>query len=467
MASRRTKALPFLLLAAAAAVLVLVAVWHFHQQKKPISITVSSGGQTGLRARMVQSLAANGQDHGLSITKVNILAVDETIGQLESRSVTFATLVGGFDLSGHPDLRQVAALNLEYLQLAVKEELYDAVSSNLQSLKGKRVQLGMTASGLAPALATELLTLAGLKVPTEQEPGDFLLVPPVPVARLVEVRRREHLPDALFLVSALPAQNLQHLVVEQRFRLVALPFARLFHLAALKDAGAVSSATPGDPLLKERIVDTVIPRAAYQLAPPVPPTDLATVGVRVLIVTHRDTDLVAVERLLEAIYSSRFVRLFNPPLTPSVEENVQELPWHDGAIRYARRGQPLITPALVSNLANTIQIAIPALTAVLCLWQWARQRARTQQEKRLESYLLQMLKLEGEAFALGPNLSPDEVLVAQKLQQELGRLKSEAILLYCKGGLSSPAHLTQLILQVNDVRSYLSQLLLRAASPAS
>jgi hypothetical protein len=264
------------------------------------------------------------------------------------------------------------------------------------------------------------------------------------------------------MVSALPARIVQYLVTEQRFRVIALPFAQLLHLAALQDARPAPSPTTGDPLLKERIVDTVIPRAAYQLAPPVPPTDLPTLGVRVLVLTHRDTDPVAVERFLEAVYASRFVRLFNPPLTHSIDENVQELPWHGGAISYARRDQPLITSDLVSYLANGIQIAIPALTAVLCLWQWARQRTRARQEKSLESYLLQMLQLEGEAFALGHDLSPDAVVAAWKLQEELGRLKSEAILLYCRGELGSPALLTQFILQVNDVRSYLSRLILQA-----
>src|SRR5205085_2060156 len=148
-----------------------------------------------------------------------------------------------------------------------------------------------------------LLVFAGLSLGTETTAGDMVLIEPNP--DLLSEHRRERLPDALFMISGMPSPTIHHLVAEHRFQLVALPFGRAFNLGALSPDASVDvmnalpiespKSTAGAGLLKERIIETTIPACTYRVDPAVPDVDLPTLGVRVLIITHRATDPEAVE----------------------------------------------------------------------------------------------------------------------------------------------------------------------------
>jgi hypothetical protein len=76
-----------------------------------------------------------------------------------------------------------------------------------------------------------------------------------------------------------------------------------------------------------------------------------------------------------------------------------------------------------------------------------------------------VLGLESAAHALGPEFSRDRIPAAQKMQQEVRQLKSEALLLYCKGELEGADLMAQFLVQANEVGSYLGRLIFEAARP--
>ena len=444
-------------IAVAVLALMIPTIARVRRESRPVEVTIATGGNRGLRYHLVKSLAETSSTPRLHIRGIGIIDPEEMLGKLNAGKIQFAMIQGGLDLSRHPDLRQAAALNVEPLHLLVKEELHEAVSRRLDALKGKRIQLGSGPNTVGHRLALEILAFAGLKAGSPTALGDFTADRGTD---LVRERRHDRLPDAVFIVSALPSATVSHLVTEQHYRLVALPFARAFTLGALSDAANKPRPDDTAHLLKDRVVATTIPAYTYRLIPPVPEADLPTFGIRIVLLTHRSVSPDTVERVLRAIYSNRLARAFQPPLTPSMMEGAQELPWHPGTIRFMERDKPLLTGALISNAANAIQLAAPALGALLCLWQWSRQRIRAQNEHTFEAYILKVARIEAEALELELTREHD-LRAALRLRSELGTLKAEALRLFCDGELVGKDLMTNFLIQINDTRAMLSAMILR------
>lgn len=443
----------------AALVLTIAASWHLQSQAKPLPVSVSTPAHSGMKDRLVRSVVAESQAHRLQIEHVAILDIGETIRRLEDHTLTFAVIPGGFDLTAHDELRQVAALNIEPLQLVVKEEIHAEIQQSLYNLKGRRVQLGTETSTIAHLLGREILTLAGLNVGTETEAGDIIQVQPTP--NLVKEPDRERMPDAFFMVSGLPSPTIRELTLKRGYQLIPLPYSKLLRMSAQAD-GENKAGTENSPrLLKERVTEALIPASTYRIADPaIPPQDVPTLGTRVLIITHRSTNSIAVERLLGALYASRGFRKFDPPLTPSIADEFQELAWHEGAVNYAQRDQPLLTGAMISNVANAIQIMIPALTAVFCVWQWLRQRTRSRRSDDFQVYQGAIIQIESQILDLDEASGNPSRLA--ELERQLGRLKTEVL---SRRGLKSEnesAMTSALLLQIHDARTHIDSLISRS-----
>ena len=449
-------------LAAAALLLAVAAAWRAREQARPIEVTVSTGGIQGLRHRLIESLAAHGDEHDLVIHPKVIVGIDETIRELEDRTVDFSMIQGGLDLSRHQDLRLAATLDVEPLHVLVKEELYDDVSKNLLALKGKRIGQGGVVDTLGRRLANEVLQFAGLHPPTESSAGDFQWAEPVAQR---EVRDRDHMPDAIFAVSAMPSATVKRLVINRNYRLVALRFAHAFSLAAVVDAERRPASDTGHPLLKEHLTEMTIPAFTYRVHPPEPAEDIPTLSTRALLLTHRDTSPVAVERMLDAIYSNRIVRAVEPPLSPQDAALAKDLPLHAGTLSYLDRDKPILSAELVGLAANTVAIAVPTLGAVLCFWQWLRTRAQARNQANFETYLQKITDLEMAAMELETNRTDDVEAVTQ-LRLDLGRLKAEVVQLFCRDELTDADLMSNFLIQLNDTRTYISSLLQSERSAA-
>src|SRR5262249_13621286 len=146
-------------------------------------------------------------------------------------------------------------------------------------------------------LAHDVLAFAGLALPSpgRKGAGDYTVSTLSP-AQLQAESGRDRLPDALFLVAPPPAALARGLVQRDEYRLVPLRFRDAFALEAIVRPDGVRTgvdqrahdSTRHPFVLREHVVDTVIPAFTYQADPGVPAEPLHTFGLTALLVAHRD-----------------------------------------------------------------------------------------------------------------------------------------------------------------------------------
>src|SRR5262249_22163758 len=147
---------------------------------------------------------------------------EEALDWVQARKVDVALVQGGLSADARPDVRQVAALQVEPLHLVVKKELADDVSAHLSALDGKTVNAGEPGSG-THALAVQVLEFAGLRPRADGSDRGYI---PRPMSRQEMFAEEDpaRLPDAVFLVSSLPSLTVKYLVTRHGYRLVPLRF---------------------------------------------------------------------------------------------------------------------------------------------------------------------------------------------------------------------------------------------------
>jgi TRAP-type uncharacterized transport system substrate-binding protein len=452
------------------AALFLAAATYFRdlQQRRTIGVTASAGDTSGLRYQLLQALASEAGGHKLKIRLVETGGWSEMVDLVDQGTLDFALIQGGFDLTKHKNIREVAGLNLEPLHLLVKQEIESDVANDLRALKGKVVNLGSGPSTATYYLAQEVLSFAGLSGPSDQGPGDYRPTTFAP-DELFEKKDRSALPDALFIVSTLPSVPVQELVRRYNFRLVPLPFDEAFALGALSQGelapAATRSASGGAredqavTVLREHVTDVVIPRFTYQVKPPVPDSELHTLGTRLLLVSHKDTAPEAVYRVLDCIFNTRFAKVLHPPLDPKLLHDLPEAPWHRGTLAYLDRDKPLITGDFMAQVANAVQIGVPLLGSLFCLWQWFHQRSRFRRERSFESYIYKVTDIESRAMEIELAARIDlQSLIS--LQRDLERIKTDALRKFAEGEMEGAELLSSFLAHVNDARNYLTRLIL-------
>jgi TRAP-type uncharacterized transport system substrate-binding protein len=447
-------------LAFALAAAMVVRGWR---QSSPVRLTVSSGVSEGQRSETLAAFVLLAAPHGIVLRPVETSDSADAIARVEAGTLDMAAVQGGIDFSGYSNVRQVTSLQVLPLHLLVKEELADEVATtHLGALRGKVVNLGAGPSTGTYWLARDVLAFAGLDLEVAGQPDDYR-PSTLSTLQLAAAGDREPLPDAIFLATPLPSPLVHQLVERRHYRLVPLLFRDAFALGAIfEQVGDVvrrrQPKIPGHPtILREHIVDTVIPAFAYQADPGVPPAPLHTMGVKALLITNHRVAPAVISRVIEVLFQTRYAKLVQPPLDLHRLEEIPEIPWHPGAVEYLERSKPALTGEFVSQLVNLFGIAGPVCGGVLFLWQSFRQRSRLQSEQRFETYIAKVSALEQAALECEQNgdgrCDPAEL---ERLWRELGALKAEALGKLTEGEMTSEAALTSFLTHVNDARSHLA-----------
>jgi TRAP-type uncharacterized transport system substrate-binding protein len=456
-------ALAFLAFALAAA--MVVRGWR---QSSLARLTVSSGVSEGQRSETLTAFVLLAASHGIVLRPVETWDSADAIARVDAGTLDLAAVQGGIDFSRYANVRQVTSLQVLPLHLLVKEELADEVANHLGALRGKVVNLGAGSNTGTYWLAHDVLAFAGLDLGVAGEPGDYR-PSALSTSQLAALGDKEPLPDAIFLVAPLPSPLVHQLVERRHYRLVPLLFRDAFALGAVFEQvdDVIRRRQPpvtGHPtILREHVVDTVIPAFAYQADPGVPPAPLHTLGVKALLVANHRVAPTIVGRVIEVLFQTRYAKLVQPPLDLHRLEEIPEIPWHPGAVEYLERSKPALTGEFVSQLVNLFGIAGPICGGVLFLWQSYRQRSRLRSEQRFETYIAKVSALEQAALECEQNgdgrRDPAEL---ERLWRALGAVKAEALGKLTEGERTSEAVLTSFLTHVNDARSHLAHLIEQA-----
>jgi TRAP-type uncharacterized transport system substrate-binding protein len=422
-------------------------------------ISVTAGFEGTTRALVAHVLAYELKHRGLDVDVVYSASTSDELAHVNASEIDFALVSGAFRHRGFPNVREVASLFPEALHLLVKAEFADQVGASLGGLRGLRVDLGPRASA-TEGLAAAVLGFAGVTcapVPAAESCTATNLQVDELERLLLQGEDREVLPDAIFHLATVPSLVATQLVRERGYLLVALPFAEAFRLGAMLED--LSTPESVGEIERRYSMEVVIPPFTYQTDPPVPAEKLVTVGARLLLVANENVSQPTVEKVLDAIFDSRFSRIPQPPLERALLELPPRHPLHEGTIAFLGRNRPWISGGQVDRLANTLSVLGALVGGGLFLWQSWRQRVSARRDELFGQYQLRIASLERRIaeLELAAELALEPLIT---LQRDLLTLKSEALARYASGELGNQATLTDLLVPLNAARDHVASLLL-------
>ena len=228
-------------LAAVAALALACFLYFYAPGQKAYRLSLTAGNALGMRHRLAQRLEKDVSSRGLVFASQPSQGSEQALDWVNNRNVDVALVQGGLTATGRANVRQVAALHIEPLHLAVKKELVADASTSLMALGGKTVDLGEVGSG-THSLAFAALEFVGLK-PRATDPARGYIPLTLDRQHLFAEKDTSRLPDAVFLVSLLPSATIRYLVTKHGYRLVPLPFAEALALEALEEPALIGRET--------------------------------------------------------------------------------------------------------------------------------------------------------------------------------------------------------------------------------
>jgi TRAP-type uncharacterized transport system substrate-binding protein len=459
----RLRLVALLLFGLVVAALCVVLVWRpWSRRTVRVNMLIDHDPN---RALLAERIAREAPQRGLHVelSKESYGSLDAIELVDQPNPIDLALVPGGVARRDYAEVRQATALSVEPLQLLTRAEL---AADGVLGLKGHRVWLGPTTSS-AHFLARDVLAFAGLR----PSAGDRLVgyaaleTPPQELqARLDRLRglsgaRRDaavrELPDAIFLLSALPSILARDLVTLGGYRLVALPFADAY----CQDR--ISTPESGDVRIDRSAFRAVeIPPYTYSVDPPVPEKPCRTIATPLLLVAYAPTDPEAVSRLLETVYDSPVAGLAG---APPLREQVPQFAFHTGTERYMRRNEPLLSPEMTATLAKALGGLGAFLSGVIAIYGFLRLR----QLRRFEAYYHEIRRLE--LIARGQENDPaaprEPAALHAYLEDRLLDLKSRALADFATGGLMGEGLMSGIVSLVNDTRASLARLTVAKPPP--
>jgi TRAP-type uncharacterized transport system substrate-binding protein len=410
------------------------------------------------RALVAKRIAREAPRHGLEVELST-----KPYGALDAielvdlpNPIDLALVPGGVVRRDYANVRQVAALSPEPLQLLVRA---DQAADGVGRLKGRRVCIGPPTT-CTYFIARDVLAFAGLHASAPGRPADYLIeeTSPQDLAQKLDRLRglsgpeRDRairaLPDAVFLLSSLPSILAHDLVALADYRLVALPFADAYCLDRIRptETGEVR-------IDRATFAAVEIPAYTYSVDPPVPAKPCRTIATRLLVVAYAATDAEAVMRLTETVFDGAVAGLVEPQ---SLRGHAPQFPLHAGADRFMRRNEPLLSPELVANLGKAAGGVGALVSGVVAVYSFLRLR----QLRRFEAYYKEIRRLEliARGHESDPAAPADPAARRAYLEERLLDLKSRAVADFANGGLRGEGLLFGIVSLVNDTRASLARL---------
>jgi TRAP-type uncharacterized transport system substrate-binding protein len=426
---------------------------------------MTAGNAKGTRHQLALKLGEEAARRNLTLAVIPSVGSEDALDRVNRRDLDVALVQGGLAVDDRLDVRQVATLHVEPLQLLVKKELFDGASASLTALRGKTVDLEEVGSG-SHSLAVAVLSFVGLQ-PRGRDPARGYLPVSLDRDKLFAEQDTARLPDAVFLVSSLPAPIAKYLVTRHGYRLVPLPFAEAFALESLaKTAGDEQPRAAHGRVEMGRIHATTIPPFVCSAEPPVPAAPVPTLGTRLLLVAHKDVPARAAYQLVEATYAAAFGRVVHPPLDAKLMELPPEFPWHSGAQLFLERNRPVVSGAVMDATHKGMAILAAAVSGLFVLWQWSKQHGQFLRDKGFNDYIRGVARIEEQAAGTDTS-RPTALPQLVALRHELGCLKSEVLDRFTRGELAGKELLSGFLIQVNDTRDFISGLIRQSPANAT
>src|SRR5262249_17943693 len=120
---------------------------------------------------------------------------------------------------------------------------------------------------------------------------------------------------------------------------------------------------------------------------------------------------------------------------------------------------PLLSGAFMDSAHKALAIFAAAASGLFVLWQWTKMYGNVTRNRGFKEYINQVAGIEERALE-GERSTPLETSELFALRERLYRLKTEALDEFARTDLAGKDFLFGFLLHVNDVRDYLTRLIM-------
>lgn len=439
------------------------ALRTFWLYPRPAVLTITGGSADAARQHVVERLADAALGR-LELRPVTTHGSADALRAVRDGRLDLALVQGGLELGESAGVYQLAALQPEPLHLLIKPDVgwIDEKPPRLwtEALAGRRINIGEAGSG-THWLAPDVLTFAGLS------PGEYE-ASTLSIEALRAIDSADAVPDAVFIVSALPAPIVRTLIDRWKLKLVALPFAEAYAISAADLAAedrrrrAARSQPATRRIRRDHVYAATIPPFTYGVEQAEPAASVMTLGTRMLLVAGPRVPSGAVTELLDVVFAPPFNQFMQPPLTPRLLDLAPEYPLHPGAERYRDRNQPLIAADVLDQsekFASIAGVLLGGAGAAVPGLLWLRRRRKARSAASFLHYMLRVNEIEKQVVRREGRATP-KVRELLSLQRQLGEIKTEALDRFAAGELEGGEMLTGFLTLLNDAREYITRIIL-------
>jgi TRAP-type uncharacterized transport system substrate-binding protein len=419
------------------AILILVGgglLLHRRLAVQPYHLTMTTGSFSGANYQLATTYLAPGAlAQHISLSFLQTGGSEDTLNAVQSGKVQIAIVDGGLSPVGRDNVREVTPIFETALHVLMKRQIYEqamATGDIRAAFRGKTISLSDAGSG-THTFGAKVLNYLGLT------PADFTETPETVAFLTNPNTTAAQIPDIVFAASLLPSPVAERLVHDFDYRLFPLSFVDAFRLQ--------DKAAYGVP----------IALGTYGISPDVPPTDVVTLGRRLLLVANKNVPDQAIRQLTAAVFESDFAKVYDPPLTTKQLDLLPEFPWHPGALAYVASKSP-ISQDMINNAVLYMTGIAAWLTVIPGLIFLVRRplSRRLRQMSSLKDYVYQVTDVEAQVFDWEESGS-ESLARPLELRRKLVRLKLEAMDLYKQGRIEDPNLLEGFLAHITDLRIHL------------
>lgn len=301
------------------------------------ALTISGGEILNNRHLLAKILQEESAGNGVSLQIKPTFGSNEELELVDQGKLDLALIQGGLE-NHYQHVVHVATVFPELVHLIVRPGIADIVG-----LKDKVVNLGSRQGGTR-VVARKMLEFSGLSW------GDY-----VESNLSTEELLAEHpsnLPDAIVLISTAPSELAEFMVRERGYQILEIPF-------------------PASLALRQGwVTDSKMLAYTYNVKPPVPRTDIRTIGVNLHLVANENVDPRAIYKLLETLVSPGMgVRL-----SAQIAESQLTVPsgyrLSDGTKKFLDRKNPLFSSQNFDKIKSFLGLLLSVTSMLLVVFKW-------------------------------------------------------------------------------------------------
>lgn len=374
-------------------------------------------------ARVLQRQAA---DNGVALRLQPVSGSREAVEAVDKGTLDMAFIQDGLD-THHPNVRHVAYIASEPLQLLVRPEIED-----ITGLRNRLVNLGLRQGGTR-AIAREVLNFSGLRDGVDYVESNFS------TEELLRMSADE-LPDAIMVVSFAPADIADFLVKERGYTLLEIPFPESL---ALRFGWVANSK---------------ILAFTYSVAPPVPSHDITTIGINMHLVANKDVEPRAIFNVLESLYGPGLEMGAKIKLDESQLETPSGYELSEGAQLFLDRKNPILTAELMDEIQSMFGVFLSALSGILIAYRWFKGETPPEPAKDDPDFLawikeVASIEQEFDSACAASSTQPMSRDFVNTLQRRLSAIKAESLERLQNAQLENAQLPQSLLLEIADARA--------------